>query len=69
VIVGYLRGLRVLLGPLRDQEVVREPAISSTLIAAMLLVCLSLSVKPQLLANLVSIVTGALATVAEVPLQ
>jgi formate hydrogenlyase subunit 3/multisubunit Na+/H+ antiporter MnhD subunit len=69
VILGYLRGLRALLGPLRDTEIVREPRLSSALVLAMLLVSLLLCVRPQLLANLVSIVTTALGTISEVPLQ
>ena len=66
VIVGYLRGLRALLGPLHDPEVEREPRLASGLVAVLLLVSLLLSLRPQLLAELVSTITTALGTIVEV---
>ncbi|MBC8448944.1 MAG: hypothetical protein H8D78_14455 [Chloroflexi bacterium] len=68
VIVGYLRGLRALLGPLHDREVEREPRLASGLVAVLLLLCLLLCLRPQLLTELVSTITAALGTVAEVRL-
>jgi len=66
VIVGYLRGLRVLLGPLHDREVEREPRLASGLVAVLLLLCLLVCLRPQLLSELVSTITAALGTVVEV---
>lgn len=68
VIVGYLRGLRALLGPLHDREVEREPPLASGLAAILLLLCLLLCLRPQLLGELVSTVTAALGSVAGVRL-
>ena len=68
VIVGYLRGLRALLGPLHDPEVEREPRLASGLVAVLLLVSLLLSLRPQLLAELVSTITTAFGTIVEVQL-
>jgi len=68
VIVGHLRGLRALLGPLHEPEVEREPFLASKLVAALLLVSLLLSLNPQLLAELVATITSALSTITEVKL-
>ena len=68
VVVGYLRGLRALLGPLHEPEVEREPILSSGMVAALLLVSLLLSLAPQLLAEPVVAITSALGAIAEVGL-
>jgi len=69
VIVGYLRGLRALLGPLHNRSVEREPLLASGLMLILLLASLLLSLSPQLMAQPVAAVASALSTVVEVQLQ
>jgi formate hydrogenlyase subunit 3/multisubunit Na+/H+ antiporter MnhD subunit len=68
IIGGYVRGLRALLGQLRDPTVEREPRIASALVALLLSACALLCFRPQLLAGLTSTITAALGTIVEVPL-
>jgi len=69
VIAGYMRGLRALVGNLRNPSVEREPRIASGLVAVLLSACVLLSLSPQLLADLVSTVTAALGAIVEMPLS
>lgn len=68
VMLGYVRGLRALLAPLQKRHMEREPALGAAAIGVMLFVCLSVSVSPQSLTQLVYRVTEALAAIAAVEL-